>query len=506
MAAGNALNLQRQIAKWLGTGPNATAVNFKDVGEDKRLTFDKSKLLGSGSNGTRVYLGTFRRPVTNEPQLVAIKHVQYNSDVEYRNTYREVENLQQLNHPNVVHYLYADKCEDYDIMFIALELCRGSLVDMFVHKHDVFKRPFTLRDNISCDHWGFKKDLLFGIAHGLNYVHSQGYLHRDLKPQNILVRDDSDNRYGYKAVICDFELTRKIKDGKARLSVSQVTVGTHGWMAREVLTGAKKLTRSIDVFAYGCIVHYVLSEKRNEHDMHPFGSDLQRDKNIRKSKRSSYISLTLNRQEHNCSPIGYENLGDSILADMLVDTCISGIIIARPPTNEILKHPFFWSYSEKMKCNEEMFNTFKDRFKDEDLIKSMQITWSSLEHFAFGGLVPDVWEYHNLYCERKRWARLPQTSLTDVFNYLMRLIRNLQQHYHDAVKLHPPLSSCLASGDDETLGRYFFERVPMLFPVIYMFARLYEDNNEGEYSSREETIHKLYQNTLKHLHTTHEGL
>ena len=229
----NPLILQNELVKWLGSRDKATKVNFKDVGDEERLKFDKDMLLGSGSNGTRVYLGTFRQYFTDEQQLVAIKQVLYNGQEDYKKTYREVENLQKLNHPNVVRYLFADRHDDYiiNIMFIALELCRGSLVDMFnFGKKDVFRNDFILKSGVSCDDWWFKKAILLGIANGLDYVHHQHFIHRDLKPQNVLLQEDDKNVYGFKAVLCDFELTRKLRDGQSQLSVSQIRVGSQGFL------------------------------------------------------------------------------------------------------------------------------------------------------------------------------------------------------------------------------------------------------------------------------------
>jgi serine/threonine protein kinase len=138
--------LRDTIARLMGS---RRPVNFQDVGDTRRLKFDRSILLGTGSNGTRVYLGTFRQHITNEQQEVAIKQILFNTADEYRRALHEVANLQRLTHPNLVTYFFADKIDAYDIMCIALELCLGSLVDMFVHKRDVFKKPFILRNRES---------------------------------------------------------------------------------------------------------------------------------------------------------------------------------------------------------------------------------------------------------------------------------------------------------------------------------------------------------------------
>ena len=120
------------------------------------------------SHHTRVYLGTFRQSVTNAEKLVAIKRIQYDTDAEYKATYREIENLQRLDHYNLIKYLCADRVDEYNLMFIALELCRGSLIYVFEHHEDVFYRPFVLRNKACPDDWWFKKHLLLGVANGLN--------------------------------------------------------------------------------------------------------------------------------------------------------------------------------------------------------------------------------------------------------------------------------------------------------------------------------------------------
>ena len=508
-----ALRLQKQISKYLGTGPNATNIVFIDTGDAGRLKFDKNKQLGSGSGGTRVFLGTFRQHVTNEQELVAIKQVLYNSNEDYRKTFREVENLQQLIHPNVIRYLFADNVDAYNITLIALELCRGSLIDLFSKKHDVFKRPFVLKNREPCDSWQFKKNLLYGIADGLSYVHSRRYMHMDLKPQNVLVRDDDSNLYGYKAVLCDFELTRKMKDGKAKLSVSQEAVGTHGWMANELLRGSKKLAPVIDVFAYGCIVHYVLCESRTEQLIHPFGPDILRDNNILKAKRYSYISVNLKcnpftEDSLNC-PLGYNYLGDAILADMLVDACVSQTICLRPSAADILEHPFFWSYNERIRCTEQMFNKFKDSFQRKtSLISSMEKTWSSLNVKEYNFYIPEAWNYLLLYrASLKKKLINPKVDVT-LFNSLMRLIRNLQQHYEEALALDPRLRSVLESGDDKTLGLYFFEKIPLSFPVIYIYSKFHNDTEglENNIPSEVNKLHKLYLETLRSVKSAHPVL
>nr|KAG5701173.1 hypothetical protein BaRGS_023282 [Batillaria attramentaria] len=81
--------------------------------------------------------------------------------------------------------------------------------------------------------WTQRIHLTLGVARGLDYLHSQGYFHRDLTSKNILIKKD--NNLGYNAVIADFGLATKIPDPLSREKLP--TVGSPYWMAPEVLTG-----------------------------------------------------------------------------------------------------------------------------------------------------------------------------------------------------------------------------------------------------------------------------
>ena len=105
--------------------------------------------------------------------------------------------------------------------------------------------------------------LLRQIAEGLLAVHARGILHRDLKPQNVLVRPSAQG-FGAASVptllVADFGISRRTTTGAA--SITQVA-GTPGYAAPEVWSGAT-LTGAVDVYGLGAIGWFLLTAKDPE--------------------------------------------------------------------------------------------------------------------------------------------------------------------------------------------------------------------------------------------------
>lgn len=120
------------------------------------------------------------------------------------------------------------------------------------------------------------------MLEGLSFIHSRKYVHRDVKPNNILIAQSGDIK------IADFGVCKPVK-GIGSFSLSVAGVGTEGWMAPELLKSmmeveqggkaAPNATTAIDVFPLGCVFYFFLTK-----GTHPFGTNLFRNANIIQGK------------------------------------------------------------------------------------------------------------------------------------------------------------------------------------------------------------------------------
>lgn len=127
------------------------------------------KVLGYGSHGTIVLQGSF------EGRKVAIKRMLTDF---YQVADHEVKILQESDeHPNVVRYFFKEECDGF--MYVALECCAGTIADLIIGKD--IPEFNLLRSKVST------KQILYQISSGISHLHSLNIVHRDIKPQNILV-------------------------------------------------------------------------------------------------------------------------------------------------------------------------------------------------------------------------------------------------------------------------------------------------------------------------------
>lgn len=219
---------------------------------------EKYKLLGTIGEGT--YGIVFKAEYKNTEdqskagKLLAVKSVKIhkegrNNVVLSMATLREIKLLRELRHDNVVTLedVHLDPLEkSLALVFIYAE---HDLRQLIVHaqRHGPRMPEHTI------------KSIVWQILNGLHYLHENWVIHRDLKPQNILVIGQGPNRG--RVQIADFGLARIFQSPVKSLSDVERVVVTLWYRAPELLLGAKHYTKAIDIWAVGCIFAEIITTK-----------------------------------------------------------------------------------------------------------------------------------------------------------------------------------------------------------------------------------------------------
>lgn len=193
--------------------------------------------IGRGGAGI-----VYRARDTRLKREVAIKllppDLAFRSDVRER-FMREAETSARLNHPNIVQIYSVD--EKDGLAYFVMALIEGQNLGDRVRMGGAL--PFaearkTLRE----------------VADALAYAHTHGVVHRDIKPDNILLEGQS-----RRAMVTDFGIARAATEGDSRLTATGTTIGTPSYMSPEQCAGDRQLDGRSDLYSLGAVAYYMLT-------------------------------------------------------------------------------------------------------------------------------------------------------------------------------------------------------------------------------------------------------
>jgi hypothetical protein len=150
----------------------------------------------------------------------------------------EVQLVARLRHPNIVTLYEAHL--DAAPPHYSMELVDGRHLGDYLERHKL-----TIEQRIR---------IVITIAQALDYAHQQGVIHRDIKPQNVLMDSDGQPH------VVDFGVAKWIESEAAELenlNRSEGVVGTRGYIAPEIYRREKTDTRA-DLYSLGALLHYVV--------------------------------------------------------------------------------------------------------------------------------------------------------------------------------------------------------------------------------------------------------
>ncbi|CAO3590507.1 unnamed protein product [Absidia cylindrospora] len=434
----------------------ATGMDLQDFQPTKSSVLDISEsVLGYGSHGTVVYKGVF------DGRAVAVKRLLIDF---YDVAFQEVKLLQESDdHPNVIRYFYKEESDRF--LYIALELCFGSL-------QDCMDRSLSIPDMKLYDQMD-PANTLYQITSGIRHLHSLKIVHRDLKPQNILLAPTkhrtSNDTPAIRILISDFGLCKKLDGEQSSFHYTAASpAGTSGWRAPELLAGALaasasasdhtsfsnssngngndmdpnrigrvKATRAIDIFSAGCIFYYVLSNGD-----HPFGNRFGRESNILKG---DYDITKL------------EDMGEDGMEAMdLIDSMINTNPRSRPTADKVLAHPFFWSTSKRLSFLQDASDRFEVEQRDppSPLLQCLEKDAKKIVGYDWYRRIDRV-----VANDLGKFRKYDGKRVRD----LLRALRNKKHHWQD---LPDSVKRTLGEPPDQYLY-YFTARFPRLLLHTY---------------------------------------
>ena len=215
---------------------------------------------------------------------------------------------------------YHDCHEDDFFHYLCLDLMDGDLHEFVENKgvNSVLKKGPTVHVQVAKQ-----------IINGLAFLHEQKYIHRDIKPGNILYTADPSLHFK----IADFGLTKNVSAFSTMMSTRGNAVGmapgTRCWMAPELISmESKEHTQQSDIFSLGLVLHYLFTLGK-----HPFAK--------RREERAHVIERNMEENQVHLDEALHPEL-ESFLQVLLTKD-----FARRPPASYLHQHPFLWSESKK---------------------------------------------------------------------------------------------------------------------------------------------------------------
>jgi serine/threonine-protein kinase len=153
---------------------------------------------------------------------------------------REAETAAQLSHPSIVPIHSVDEKEG--LVFFVMAFVDGENLAHRIHA----RGPLPVED---------VRRILREVAEALAYAHARGVVHRDIKPDNILLGVD-----GERAMVTDFGIARAVTEGgDSRLTATGIAIGTPAFMSPEQSAGDREIDGRSDLYALGVVAYQMLT-------------------------------------------------------------------------------------------------------------------------------------------------------------------------------------------------------------------------------------------------------
>jgi serine/threonine-protein kinase len=203
------------------------------VGEVIAGRYELEELIGAGGMSS-----VFKARDTLLERSVALKilHEHFGADDDYVERFRrEARAVAQLSHPNIVTVI--DRGEEDGRQFIVFELVEGRTLKEILEEEGRLPPRSAL-------------EIALQVARGLAFAHEHGLVHRDVKPQNVILNGDG------RAKVTDFGIARSLD--VQGVTQSGTVLGTSNYIAPEQAKG-ETVDRRTDVYSLGVVLFELLT-------------------------------------------------------------------------------------------------------------------------------------------------------------------------------------------------------------------------------------------------------
>ena len=269
-------------------------------------------------------------------KLFAIKSISLKNlnEKERSDLIREVDIISHLEHPYIIKFY--ETFHDQFYFHIITELCRGNNLNKRLKKNGRRMKEEHARI------------IIMKLLHAINYCHSSGVVHRDLKPDNIVFEspnnedeeEEEQENNNFNIKIIDFGLSALI-DKKEKL---HTILGTPYYMAPEVLKG--EYNEKCDIWSIGAIAYYLLTGSE------PFKGDT-----------SNIIFAKILYVEPDYNPEKFKNVSQNAID--FIKKCFVKNPDERFGSQEGLKHPWFEPIFKKL---------YAPKYVDDNLLYNISST------------------------------------------------------------------------------------------------------------------------------------